>query len=473
MRRATPLVLSAALFMENMDSTVIATALPTIAAEIGTSPVALKLALTSYYVALAVFIPASGRLADRFGAGLVFRAAIAVFMAGSLACAEAGSLGEFVAARFLQGAGGAMMTPVGRLLLIRTTDKSELVAAMAWFAIPAMVGPLVGPPVGGAITALAHWSWIFYLNLPVGALGILLAWRLLPPVPAGPRVAFDPRGFALSGLACAGVVFGCSVVSLPVLPLWSGLAMIAVGATAGLLYLRHARTRPDPALRLSMAAAIPTFRAALTAGFLFRLGTGGIPFLAPLMLQLGFGFDPLQSGLATCAAMGGAMGMKVLARRILRRLGFRATLTLAALAGGALAAPLGWVRPDLAVAPLVLLLFAGGFARSLFFTGINALAYVDVEPERAGDATALSSVGQQVAIAMGVAVAGATLEAGLALRGAETLAPADFALGFALSALLCASAALPLRRLPADAGAEASGAGRPPAAADRATAPVE
>jgi EmrB/QacA subfamily drug resistance transporter len=457
--RVTPVILSVALFMENMDSSVIATSLPTIAADLGTSPIALKLALTSYYVALAVFIPISGRLADRFGASLVFRLAILVFALGSVACAQAGSLGAFVAARFLQGMGGAMMTPVGRLLLVRSTAKSDLVAAMAWFTMPAMVGPLLGPPIGGAITTWAHWSWIFYVNVPIGLAGMLLAARFLPRIAGDPAVRFDWRGFALSAMACAGMVFGASVISLPVLPPAVGLAMLGAGAASAALYLRHARRRPDPLLRLSLLR-IETFRASVSAGFLFRVGVGAIPFLLPLLLQLGFGFTAFQSGLITCTAIGGAMGMKALARPILRRLGFRATLTLAALAGGALAAPLGLWRPEAPLALLLALLLAGGFVRSLFFTAVNALGFCDIPAARAGDATAILAVGQPVAIAMGVAMAGALLEALLALRGTETLRPADFTVAFAVVGAVSALAAVALRRLDPDAGSEVSGARR-------------
>ncbi|MEO9788732.1 MAG: MFS transporter, partial [Aurantimonas coralicida] len=194
MNRIVPVVLAVALFMENMDSTVIATSLPAIAADIGTSPIALKLALTSYYVSLAVFIPISGRIADHWGPKLVFRLAIAVFVLGSLACAMADSLGAFVVARFLQGMGGAMMTPVGRLLLVRAVPKSDLVGAMAWFTIPALMGPLIGPPVGGAIATYADWRWIFLINLPIGVVGIWLAGRFLPKVDRVSGVHFDWPG---------------------------------------------------------------------------------------------------------------------------------------------------------------------------------------------------------------------------------------------------------------------------------------
>ncbi|SKA31796.1 MFS transporter [Consotaella salsifontis] len=460
MTRIVPIVLAVALFMENMDSTVIATSLPAIAADIGTSPIALKLALTSYYVSLAIFIPISGRMADKFGPKLVFRAAIVIFVLGSIACALAGSLTGFVAARFAQGMGGAMMTPVGRLLLVRAVPRSDLVSAMAWFTIPALVGPLVGPPVGGAITTFADWRYIFLINVPIGLLGIVLATRFLPHIDRVRNVHFDGRGFVLSGLACAGLVFGSSVVSLPALPPAVGAAMMAIGATAGLLYMRHARRVPEPLLRLSLLR-IPTLRAAISGGTIFRIGAGAVPFLMPLMLQLGFGYSPFQSGLITCVGVSGALAMKFAAKPVLKRHGFRATLIWAAILSGLTTAGLGLLRPDYPVAIVLALLLVGGFFRSMFFTGVNTLAFADVPNERAGDATAMLAAAQQISIALGVALAGLILEIGIHLSGRETPAIATYSVAFILVGLLSASATLSFTPLGDDAGAEV--AGRQPA----------
>ena len=234
MNRTTPLILAVALFMENMDSTVIATSLPAIASSIGTSPIALKLALTAYLVSLAVFIPISGWMADRFGAKKIFRIAIGVFILGSIGCAAAPSLGFIVGARILQGVGGAMMTPVARLLLVRSTPKSELVSALSWLTIPALVGPLMGPPVGGFITTFFGWHWIFLINVPIGILGIWLSGRFLADVPPREGSAVDGAGFVLSALAASGIVFGLSVVSLPALPVAVGVAATAIGIAAAL-----------------------------------------------------------------------------------------------------------------------------------------------------------------------------------------------------------------------------------------------
>ncbi len=463
MKRIVPIVLATALFMENMDSTVIATSLATIAEDIGTSPIALKLALTSYYVSLAVFIPISGRMADRFGAKQIFQCAILVFMTGSLACALANSLEGFVAARFLQGVGGAMMTPVGRLLLVRAAPRSDLVSAMAWFSMPAMIGPLVGPPVGGAISTYGDWRWIFVINLPIGLVGMALAQRFLPEIERVRGVTFDWTGFALSGLACAGLVFGLSVVSLPALPWPVGLGLAMTGGLCAGLYVRHARRFAEPLLDLSLMR-IETLRASVFGGGLFRIGAGAVPFLFPLMLQLGFGYSAFHSGLITAVSIGGAMAMKLLAKPLLKRFGFRTVLVGTAIVGGVLMGAIGVYRPETPVAVLVVLLLVGGFFRSLFFTSINVIAFADVPKPRTGDATAILAAFQQVAIAAGVAVAGVILELGLALRGASVPAPDDFTLAFAVVGATTVLAALFFVRLPADAGAELAGRRRSVAA---------
>src|SRR5262245_44491170 len=218
-QRLIPLIVATALFMENMDSTVIATSLPAIAADIGTSPLTLKLAITSYLLSLAVFIPASGWTADRFGARIVFALAVAVFMVGSIGCALSGSVTDFVFARILQGMGGAMMTPVGRLVLLRSVDKSALVNAMAWVTVPALIGPVIGPPLGGFITTYASWHWIFLINVPMGIAGIILATIYIENVRAETPDPFDPKGAVLAGVGIAGLVFGGSVLGLNFLPL--------------------------------------------------------------------------------------------------------------------------------------------------------------------------------------------------------------------------------------------------------------
>jgi EmrB/QacA subfamily drug resistance transporter len=409
LNRTVPLVLAIALFMEHMDSTVISTALPAIAEDIGTTPIALKLALTAYLVALAIFIPVSGWVADRFGARRVFAGALVVFMIGSIACAVSGSLVEFVLSRFLQGMGGAMMTPVGRLVLVRSTEKSDLVNAMAWLTIPALIGPLAGPPVGGFLTTFLSWHWIFLVNIPIGIAGVIFALTLLPESEPPPARRVDWTGFMLAGAAASGIVFGLSVISLPALPPVWGVSATIAGAVSFAAYVRHARRAPDPLLNPRLFAN-PTFRSAVIGSNLFRIGAGAVPFLLPLMLQIGFGMTPFQSGMVTFVSAGGALAMKFTVKRILGSAGFR-TVLIGAAGGAAISIAVNGFFT--AATPLVLimaLLFLSGLVRSLFFTSANALTFSDISDADAAQATAVTSATQQVSIAVGVALAGGVLD---------------------------------------------------------------
>lgn len=315
--------------MEQMDSTVIATSLPAIARDLDVGPITLKLAMTSYLVALGIFIPLSGWAADRFGAKQVFITAIGVFMAGSLFCATADSVEAFVLARFLQGMGGSMTVPVGRAILLKSTKKSELVSAMAMFTIPGVIGPLIGPPVGGFITTYFRWEWIFLINIPIGIIGIILSAIFLPDIESDPPPPVDIKGFILSGLGAAGIVFGLSVISLPALPPVVGAVAVVVGAVSLTLFIPHARRHPHPVLELRLFG-IETFRSCVTSGTVFRIAMGAIPFLLPLMLQLGFGLTAFQSGMITFMAAAGALFTKAVARHVFARFGFRRTLLVAA-----------------------------------------------------------------------------------------------------------------------------------------------
>lgn len=455
MNRTTPLILAVALFMENMDSTVIATSLPAIATDIGTSPIALKLALTAYLVSLAIFIPISSWMADRFGAKLVFRVAIAVFMLGSIACAMSDSLSAFVLARFLQGMGGSMMTPVARLVLVRTTEKSGLVAAMATLTIPALVGPLIGPPVGGFITTFFTWHWIFLINIPIGVIGIWLSGIFLPEIPPEATRPIDVPGFFLSAIAASGVVFGLSVVSLPALPPAVGAITIVIGVAAGLLYVRHARRAPYPLLDLKLFAN-PVFRTAIVGGSLFRVGVGAAPFLLPLLFQLGFGLSPFQSGMITFATAAGALSMKFVAPRILRTAGFRNVLVVASVMSAGLMAANALFTPQTPYLAILSVLFLAGFLRSLFFTSSNALVFADIEASQSGQATAISAVAQQTSVALGVAIGGGALEI-WSLATGQAIGGAGFTFAFLTVAVISLLPALMYARLAPDAGKAISG----------------
>jgi len=448
----TPLIIATALFMENLDATVIATSLPAIARDLGVDPIALKLALTSYLVSVAVFIPVSGWLADRYGTRHVFRAAIAVFALGSLLCAFSSSLAGFVAARFVQGMGGAMMVPVGRLVILRSTAKHELVRAMGYVTMPALLGPVLGPLLGGFISTYFHWRWIFLINLPIAVLGWLLAGRHIANLRNAANPPLDKTGFLLTSLGLSLAMLGLAT---------EGKHMLSVAWSSGLtlggllllaLYPRHARRHPHPVLRLALLR-IPTFHASLLGGFLFRAGMGATPFLLPLMLQLGLGMTPFESGLLTCSTAVGAIFMKTLVPRTLARFGFRRVILVNSVLCGLSFAGYGLFDADSPHWVMLAAFLLGGCLRSLQFTSLNTLAYADIRQQDMSHASTLSSVGQQLASGLGVTLAAFALQGVAALHGHRALQLADFAWSFVIMGGLATLSALQFRRLPAGAGA--------------------
>jgi EmrB/QacA subfamily drug resistance transporter len=451
--RLVPLIVAVALFMENMDSTVIATSLPAIAADIGSSPLELKLAITSYLLALAIFIPASGWMADRFGARTIFRTAIAVFMIGSIGCALSHSLWHFVIARFLQGTGGAMMSPVGRLVLIRTVGKHKLIGAMALLTMPALIGPMIGPALGGFITTYASWHWIFLINIPIGLLGITLVSLFFENLRADISEPFDLLGLVLIGLGVGGLAFGLTVTGIKLVPAGVTLGLVAGGAIATLAYVVRARGMAAPVIDLTLFR-LATFRAGVVGGFIFRIGAGALPFLLPLLMQLGFGMTPFQSGLVTLSTAVGAMMMKSAVPPILRRAGFRNVLTWNALVAAVMLAACAAFTHATPVPVMIAVLLAGGFFRSLQFTSINVIAYAEVEPARMSRATSLVAVAQQLSQSVGVAVGALALETVLRFKGQTGLTAEDFPPAFLLVGLVSASSIPLFARMPADAGAE-------------------
>jgi len=454
--RLTALIVACALFMQNLDGTVVATALPAMARAFGADPLHMNVALTSYLLSLAVFIPASGWLADRYGTRTVFRAAIAVFTVGSVLCGQSHSLWELVAARVVQGIGGAMMVPVGRLVLLRSVAKSELVAAMAWLTVPALIGPVVGPPIGGFLVTYADWRWIFDINVPIGVLGFVLVTRYVDDVRAPVPGRLDAVGLLLSGVALAGLMFGFETIGRGVVPAPLAGGLILLGAASGALYMRHARRRPDPLLDLSLLR-IPTFAVSAWAGSMFRIGIGAIPFLLPLMLQLGFGLSAAESGLITLASALGAIVMKPATTWSLRLFGFRTVLVWNAALSAVLLGACAWFRPAWPMAGLYAVLVAGGFLRSLQFTAYNTIAYADIPRPRMSAATSLYATLQQLSLTLGITVGAAALQASTLLSGRTQPGLPDFSAGFlvvAAVALLAAPMALHLRR---DAGNEMSG----------------
>jgi EmrB/QacA subfamily drug resistance transporter len=456
--RILPLVIAAALFMEQMDSTIIATSLPDIAADLGVSPIALKLAFTTYLLGLTVFLPVSGWAADRFGAKTVFRTAIVVFTAGSVACGFAESLHWLVAARGLQGVGGALMVPVGRIILLRSVEKSELLDAIAWLTIPALIGPVIGPPVGGYITTTYDWRWIFWMNLPFGIIAFALASWLMPNVRAAVPPPLDVRGFLLAGGGLTLAVFGLTVVGRE---MFSGV-LVGMMITAGLIllvaYVMHARASAAPILDLRLMR-IATFRHSVTGGNLFRIAVGAAPFILPLMLQVGFGFSAFASGMITFASALGAVLMKFTVARMVRHFGYRNLLIVNGLACCAMFAAKGLFTAQTPYWIMFGLLLVAGFMRSLQFSALNTLAYADVERAEVAKANTLYTVLQQLFLALGVASAAFLLDFRLWWSGRSVLVAADFSFVLMVVAAVSAFAVVFYMRLQPDAGSSISGRG--------------
>jgi EmrB/QacA subfamily drug resistance transporter len=455
--RILPLVVASALFMENMDSTVIATSLPAIARDLNTDPVALKLAFTTYLLSLTIFLPISSWISDRFGARRVFRLAILVFTLASLACGAAPSLGWLVFARAVQGLGGAMMVPVGRIILLRSIPKSELVSALAWLTIPALVGPLLGPPVGGFITTYFSWHWIFWMNLPFGIIGIVMATLFMSETREENVPPLDVTGFLLSGSGLAAFVFGITIAGRSLIDLRDVIGLIVLGAILMAFYVRHAARVPNPILDLKLLR-VQTLRISVGAGTFYRLSAGAMPFLLPLMLQIGFDMTPFQSGMITCASALGALLMKFAASRLLKRFGYRQLLLINGLVSCALMAVNGFFTNQTPLMLIFVILVIGGLSRSMQFTSLNSIAYADISNKDIARANGIYTVMQQLSLTLGVTSAAVALDLSQYLRGGATdLIPSDFSFAFFVVAAAGLLAIPQFYRLPANAGESMSG----------------
>jgi EmrB/QacA subfamily drug resistance transporter len=449
-----PLVVGCAFLMEGLDSTMIAVAIPDMAKSLGASPLRLNLVITTYLLSLAVFIPVSGWIADRLGTRIVFCTAIAIFAVGSALCGLSTSLPMMLVMRVVQGFGGAMMTPVGRLILLRSFPRSDLVSAMNWMTIPAMIGPTVGPIIGGFLTTYFSWRAIFYLNLPIGLAGVVFALWLIQDFRAPAPTRFDLRGFFIAGLGLALFEFAIENVGRPMIPgrvLGTGFFVAAFSIL--LLYGWHARRHADPILDLRLLR-IRTFRIGTVTGSVCRMGLDAVPFLLPLLFQVGFGLTPLQSGLLTFSSSLGAMLVRTLAGIFLRFFGFRRLLAGNACLAAAVTAGCGLLRADTPVWLVVFFVLLSGCVRSIQYLGLNTISYADVPAPVLSKSTSIGGVAQQLARGFGVAVGAALLAV---IAGPNMVTVDDFRLAFFLIALLPLLSALGfLRLLPVD-GAEVSG----------------
>ncbi len=441
------------MFMENVDGTVIVTSLPALARDLGQDPITLKLAVTSYVIGLGVFIPICGWVADRFGSRNVFRTAIGIFMAGSLLCAASTSLGMFVAARFVQGIGGAMMVPVGRIIIFRSLPKSDFIRAVNYLTVPALLGPVVGPPLGGFITTYLHWRLIFFVNIPIGVLGIWLANRHIANMHEEDPGRLDWFGFVLSAGGASLFMLGLSLVGSEFVSFGTALAMCAIGAVLLAAYWFYAQRVERPVLDLRFLR-IPTFNASVAGGSLFRIGLGAVPFLLPLTLQEGLGMTAFLSGSITCASAFGSIFMKTIVSRVLGHFGFRRTLIVNALLAGASIAVCGLFFPGMPHWLIWLVVLFGGLFPSLQFTGLNSLAYADIPTRDIGRATSVASVIQQVSLGLGVTIAGIVLQISHKLQGHPTIVWSDFWPAFLVVGLFSVASIPVTMRLPANAGDE-------------------
>jgi EmrB/QacA subfamily drug resistance transporter len=458
-RRLIPFAIAVALFMENLDSTIIATAVPSIAHSLGTTPLNLSMAVSVYLLSLAIFIPMSGWMADKYGPRTVFAGAIGVFTLSSALCGLSQSLGMLVAARALQGVGGSMMMPVGRLILGRSFAKSELVAAMSYVTIPGLVGPMLGPLIGGAITTYASWRWIFYINLPIGLIGMVFALKVIETRPEPNVPPPDLVGFLLVGVGLAGVVMGVENLGRGTLPTEVVALMVAASVVAAILYWLHSRDRAAPALDLTLFR-IPTFRASILGGAISRIGFGATPFLLPLLFQLAFHRSPLESGSLTFTGALGAILMKVGAARVVRKFGFRRLLIGNAFIVGALTMIFAVFTPATPWIVIIAVLTAAGFFRTLQFTCMSSLTYADLPTARMSYGTSIASVAQQISMSLGVAVGATVLHLATEVSGAGGPTTASFVPTFLIVGVIPILAISVFAQLSPNAGAEMSGHGR-------------
>ncbi|HXE28326.1 MAG TPA: DHA2 family efflux MFS transporter permease subunit, partial [Stellaceae bacterium] len=428
-------------------------ALPAMARSLGEDPLRLNLAITCYLLALAVFVPVSGWLSDKFGGKRVFMIAIVIFSLSSLFCGLSHNLAELVVWRTLQGVGGAMMTPVGRIIVIKSVPKSEVVQAINWITIPALLGPILGPSVGGFIVTYFSWEWIFFINLPIGLLGVFLVEAFIPDLRESDVPRFDLRGFLLVGCAVAALILGFEAMGRGLFPTSAVIVLIGTGLCCAVLYIAHARRRESPIVDLNLLRQ-RTFSVSIWGGALVYIGATSQVFLLALLLQLGFGFTPFESGLTTLATAAGSIMIKSMVRPVLRFFGIRRLLIYNTLLTAAYIFACGLFRENTPYLLILLILWIAGLSRSVEYTAIQSLAYADLPPALTARATSFSSMSQQIWLSFGVGLVALVMQLAREWHGHEVIAPNDITPAYFVIAFASLAAAGIFARMPKSAGAE-------------------
>jgi EmrB/QacA subfamily drug resistance transporter len=454
----TALIVACAFFMENLDGTIIVTALPQMAQSLGVDPARMSLGVTAYMLAVAAGITASGWLADRVGARNLFCGAIGAFTLASMLCGAAPSFPAFIAARILQGAAAAMMSPVGRLVVLRTSEKSDLLRALSTLVWPALFAPVLGPPLGGLITSAASWRWIFYVNLPVGLIGMALVLAYIPNQKGEEKTPFDTAGFLLMAAALGCLTYGLDLIGQrQAASLATGATLLALAAAAGVLAIRHVRRARHPLIRLDALGHRTFFVSCVSGGTISRAAISATPFLLPLMFQVGYGLSPVQSGLLLLVYMAANLLMKTITNPILTRWGIKAVLVWNGLIASTFIAACALVAPQVPLWLSGTVLALAGASRSMQFTALTMVTFADVKPEQRQPAAVVSALTQQIGMGGGVAVGALLLTLSQRLRGSAVLTVADFQAALVLAGVLSALAVIAYRSLDADAGDEISG----------------
>lgn len=458
--RNVALVVAATFFMQILDGVIIVTALPRMAADFGVRTLDMSVGVTAYMLTSAVFIPTAGWFSDRFGAKRVFLLAIAVFTIASLFCGLAADLTQFVLARIVQGAAGALMFPIGRIIVLRSVAKSEIVQAIGLTVWPALFAPVLGPAIGGFFTTYVSWHWNFWINVPLGIIGMALVGRIVPRDGESKPTPFDWPGFVLSAIGLSGLLYGFEGLVQSSLSPLLGWMLVGIGLAFGVAAVIWLRRASHPLLDLR-TLKIGTFAASeAKAGAVLRLGINATPFLLPLMFQVGFGLDPLQAGSLVLVYFLGNLLMKSVTTPILRRFGFRQVLVFNGVLAGLSVMACGLLGPNTATPLMMAVLFVAGLTRSMQFTALATLSFADIDAERRSSASTLSAMFQQVMMVFAIAVAAAVLNLSALLRG-TSLSLTDFHIALWIMGGLCVAAALSFLGLHPEAGAEVSGHRQP------------